>query len=122
MSSKTYKKRKSIKSSAFHKKCSGWCWPTLIYVALSLLGLVVILSGQSPQIRFESNEDRNKYYMTQIFSQLIWVVILYALCSKCKSNIAWFVLFLPVIMMFFVGVLVLALLGTTSLSMTTSST
>lgn len=113
MSSKMYKKKMSKMSKNIHTNCSGWCWPTLIYIALSVLGLIVVLTGQSPQqLSFRTNEERNKYLMSQIFTQLIWIVILYALCSKCKSNIAWFILFLPVLIVFFVGVLVLGLLVT----------
>lgn len=87
-----------------HKKCSGWCWPTLLYIAFSVIGLVTILSGNGlPYLTTRS-------LVGNLVIQLIWVAILYALCSNCKSNIAWFIILLPVIILFIIGLLFIGLI------------
>lgn len=97
--------KKKLKSR-LHAKCSGWCTPTLIYITLSLFGLFLVISGQGETFRFASDEDRIKYYITTTLSQLFWVLVLYALCSRCHTKIAWFILFLPILIIFLMGVLI----------------
>jgi cell division protein FtsW (lipid II flippase) len=83
-------------------KCSGWCWPTIIYIALSLLGLMLVITNQQHYLRemkMTSDEEKYNYLFKNVIQQLFWTFVLFMLCSRCKHNIAWFILFLPFVFM-----------------------
>jgi cell division protein FtsW (lipid II flippase) len=88
--------------------CSGWCWPTIIYITLSLFGLVLVVINDQRfmhKITFSSEQEKYKYIFKNLIQQLFWTFVLFMLCSRCKHNIAWGFLFLPVIVLLFIAVL-----------------
>jgi cell division protein FtsW (lipid II flippase) len=94
-------------------KCSGWCWPTIIYIALSLLGLMLVITNQQHYLRemkITSDEEKYKYLFKNVIQQLFWTFVLFMLCSRCKHNIAWFILFAPFIILLFVVILVIGII------------
>lgn len=73
------------------KNCTGWCAPTIIYLALSAIGIV--MTYIDPQ-----NPAALKTLGTQVLLVAIWTALLYWLCLKCYNTAAWFLLLLPVIL------------------------
>jgi hypothetical protein len=98
------------------KSCSGWCWPTIIYMALAFLGLILVTINQQPGIVFSSDEDKYKYLFKSLVQILFWTFLLFMLCSKCKYTIAWGILFLPFVLMLFVFILFIGILRISRIS------
>lgn len=85
------------------KKCSGFCTPLIIYIVLALLGMLVSL------VRDIDAETKVFILIRQLIIALLWVGLMYWLCSSCKENWAWFFLLMPFIGLFLL--LIVAILG-----------
>lgn len=87
-----------------NKSCNGWCVPTIIFAVLATLSFFTSLATISNH-RFNSylpeKYNRQKYRVGSLILHtvysLIWLLVLYALCSKCYTNVAWILLILPFI-------------------------
>ena len=65
-------------------KCEGWCVPAIIYVVLSIIGIIMnLMSAGLPTAA------------VNVIIVIFWTAILYWLCSICRSGWAWFLLLLP---------------------------
>ena len=75
------------------KQCSGWCAPTVIYLGLSVLGVL------AKALRGDYNHP---YAPTVLLAQglyvAFWTGIMYWLCASCSSNWSWFILLFPLIL------------------------
>lgn len=70
------------------KRCSGWCWPLLVYLGLVFINLLSIFLFRGIDI------------ISLIFGILLNIFfagILYLLCYHCHKKWAAFLLFLPII-------------------------
>lgn len=74
-------------------KQSGLCPPLVIYIALSSIG---ILSMMSPKNSVKDSPDR---IWQAIAYTVIMSLLLYYLCSQCHNTIAWGLLLLPFILL-----------------------
>jgi hypothetical protein len=88
---------------------SGWCMPTIIYVVLFSITLVINLF-QDPY----NNENKNIAFKINLISHhllygLIFTIIIYLLCKQGYVNTAWIVLLLP--MLLFIVFFVIFMLG-----------
>ena len=86
--------------------CSGWCPPTLIYVAIMVIGLLSTISTMATDVK-KSGTDKVELILKMLIFGLIWVAILYSLCYYCHPNLAWGLLLLKLI--FVVGVMAMVL-------------
>ncbi len=88
---------------------SGWCMPTIIYIILFSISLVLNLF-QDPY----NNEHKNIAFKINLISHhllygLIFTIIIYLLCKQGYVNTAWVVLLLPLIL--FIVFFVIFMLG-----------
>lgn len=82
------------------KNCSGWCWPVIIYSIVVSLNILSVLSTPN-QLKNISGQNVNRVIVAMRLSVvgLLWGSLMYYLCTKCRFKSAWFVFFLPVILM-----------------------
>ena len=69
------------------QQCTGWCTPTIIYLGISVLSILVkTLSG---------NND-HPYSFTLLLAQVLYTAfgtgIIYWLCANCFSKWSWFII------------------------------
>jgi len=70
---------------------SGWCLPTVIYVTLATVSVLVrAISG-----RYGANLA---ILAGELFHALFWTAIMYWLCSRGYSVLSWFILLIPLIL------------------------
>lgn len=72
------------------KRCSGWCWPLLIYIALAFLSILNLFFFHGEAFIFT--------LVSSILFYIFWGGIMYLLCYHCHNGWAWFLLFLPFIL------------------------
>lgn len=92
-------------------KCSGWCYPAIIYAILAVISLALTLLQDFSHLGDNENRFRISVLVFHVLMALFWTGVLYWLCSNCHNVAAWIVLFLPV----FIGIATL-FLGTVALS------
>lgn len=80
-------------------KCSGWCTPLIIYLVLSVLGLVGIFRQESKPL--------NKRIVCALVWTIFWGLLMFELCSRCYEGWAWFVLVGPLVLTLLLGLLFL---------------
>ena len=73
-------------------KASGICPPVVIYVALSVLGL---LSMMSPK----NKGDASPKIWQSVIYVIVMTLLLYYLCKTCHDKLAWGLLLLPFILL-----------------------
>lgn len=87
---KDKKKCGKINPDGTKEKCS--CWPLIVYLALSALVIVGYVFTPSAGLTAAS-----------VMLNIVWIIIfsfiLHALCKNGHTGIAWFLLFLPLIIM-----------------------
>ena len=72
---------------------TGWCTPTVIYLMLGVLG--IIFSG------FTGRYERAPLLMLgEVIHTIFWTALLYWFCSIGYSGISWFILLIPIILIF----------------------
>lgn len=83
------------------KKCSGWCPPTVIYVSLSTLSILLSFFQVNKKINDKGSvsihEHKINNTLLHVVSTLFWGTLMYWLCSKCHLKTAWLVLLFPLI-------------------------
>ncbi len=92
--------------NTIHQKyCSGWCIPTVIYMVLSIISILLQLFQDPP-----ANLDRGeiigykvRVFLIQTIIASLWTLLMYWVCSNCHENWAWFILLFP----FLLGLLLL---------------
>lgn len=72
---------------------SGWCTPTVIYLTLSVLG--IIFSGLSGRY-----ERAPLLMLGEVLHSVFWTALFYFFCSMGYSGISWFLLLIPFILIF----------------------
>lgn len=95
-------------------KCQGWCPPTIIYVFISTISIIVSLVSSHKYDEMQTN-GKNKIYYTlyHLVVMGFWTLLLYTLCSSCYYKTAWFVLLFPFIIVFVSLFLFVFILSTT---------
>ena len=78
---------------------SNWCLPFIIYVILAIIGFILMLSN----LFSASNNMTTGQKWTYLILSLIWLIffgwLIWYLCKKGQQGWAWFVLFLPLIIL-----------------------
>lgn len=97
------------KTNVLTDERSGWCMPTIIYVILFSITLIINLF-QDPY----NNENKNIAFKINLISHhllygLIFTIIIYLLCKQGYNNTAWIVLLLPLVL--FIVFFVIFMLG-----------
>jgi len=69
----------------------GVCWPLIIYLILAVPGIVATMFGSA------SLSQRIGATLVSGVFVLLWSWLLWELCRRCHQGVAWFLLFLPVI-------------------------
>lgn len=100
---------RSNKTNVLTNENSGWCMPTIIYVILFSITLIINLF-QDPY----NNENKNIAFKINMISHhllygLIFTIIIYLLCKQGYKNTAWIVLLLPLIL--FIVFFIIFMLG-----------
>ena len=72
---------------------TGWCTPTVIYLTLSVLGIV--FSGLSGRY-----ERAPLLMLGEVLLSVFWTSLFYFFCSMGYSGVSWFLLLVPVILIF----------------------
>lgn len=70
--------------------CSGWCLPTVLYLALALVGMVM-------QMSMDGYNETGMMVGHGLYVAF-WTGVLYLLCSNCHEGWAWVVLLFPLIL------------------------
>jgi len=73
-------------------KCNnqnGWCAPLIIYLSLSVIGMIGIL--RQPNKKMIN-------ILTSFLWTLFWTFVMYTLCKNCHSGWAWLILLFPLIL------------------------
>lgn len=90
---------------------TSWCLPFIIYVILAIIGFIVLLTNLFSASNTMSTGSK-------WVSLIIWLIILaffgwliYYLCKKGHHGWAWFVLFLPLILLFVFWLFIVGMLG-----------
>jgi hypothetical protein len=78
---------------------TSWCLPLIIYVIFAIIGFIWMLSGLFSSTNTMSTGNK---WVSLIIS-LLWLIffgwLIYYLCRKGHQGWAWFVLFLPLIVL-----------------------
>lgn len=100
---------------AFPKKLKELCTPAMLYFILSMIGFIMII--------FQNMGNRNVYTLGPYSAQvpnttmvlimkliyiLFWTWILNLMCKDGHSEIAWFLVLIPFILMFLMMMMVMA--------------
>lgn len=80
-----------------------WCWPVIIYAILLLVTIVLTLFN--PQ---QTVTARISSAIAGIVVGLLWLYLMMQLCGRDHAGWSWFILLLPVIIMFVLVALVYA--------------
>ena len=82
--------------------CKGWCPPTVIYLTLSLVSIAIsLVTSHYHDDKYYRGENKVVYTISHLLGLAIWTSFLYWLCSNCYNTTAWFVLLLPIFIVFF---------------------
>lgn len=68
----------------------GVCWPLIVYMIITILALILIISVPGLDI-----STRSTAILISIVWTLFWGIILWWLCSRCQWTWAWILLFFP---------------------------
>jgi|LakMenEpi03Aug12_release.lakeMendotaPanAssembly.Ray.scaffolds.fasta_scaffold417402_2 hypothetical protein len=68
--------------------CDPYCIPLIIYICLSIIGLIMTLTSQ--------RENKYKRFITQLIINILVGGLIYWLCYNCQLTIAWIVLLVPI--------------------------
>lgn len=91
--------------------CSGWCAPTVIYLALASVSLVIsFITSDNYDQKHNDGRNKAKLLLLHLIMMAIWTGLLYWLCSNCHYNTAWFLLLLPFIFIFFLIIVLLVMM------------
>lgn len=87
--------RRNFNSSRSNRSSghTGWCTPTVIYLTLSVLGIV--FSGLSGRY-----ERAPLLMLGEVLHSVFWTALFYFFCSMGYSGVSWFLLLIPVILIF----------------------
>jgi len=90
-------------------KCKGWCPPAVIYLTLALVSTVISLltSHYHDDINY-NGENKSLYTIVHLIGVALWTYVLYWLCYNCHYTTAWVVLLLPIIIGFFIILVITA--------------
>ena len=70
---------------------NGWCLPTVIYLTLAIIGILMrALNG--------SYDMSSSILVGEVLHTLFWTAIMYWLCSRGYSGLSWFILLIPLIL------------------------
>ena len=72
------------------KRCSGFCWPTIIYIILASTSFVLWFFVGGIGTLFSM--------LFQLLITGLFTLLLYMLCRHCHNRWAWFFLLLPFIL------------------------
>lgn len=84
------------------------CSPAQVYLGISLLSIVTMLMqnlGNSHQycvgsIKAPCPQHNMVYFAMKLVYVMVWTFLLQKLCKKGYKNISWFLVLLPLVMMF----------------------
>lgn len=100
---------------AFPKRFKELCTPAMLYFVLSMVGLILVI--------FQNLGNRNVYtlgsysaqvpdttlvFIVKLIYILFWTWILNLMCKDGHSEIAWFLVLIPFILMFLIMMMVMA--------------
>ncbi len=74
------------------------CWPVIIYTGLCLLQIVISLFTKNEDVAAQIKTSKATYILGQLVSTFTGYCILFVLCYHKLYKLAWFVLFLPIIL------------------------
>lgn len=94
---------------AFPKKLKDLCTPSLIYFVISMISLVIVLLqniGNNGMYSVGSFSCRVPstilVFIVKLIYILFWTWILNLICKDGYTNIAWFMVLLPFILLFII--------------------
>lgn len=85
-------------------KQTGWCAPMIIYLAISVIGMIGI---------FKQGEKPLRNIMISLLWVLFWTFVMYELCRNCQTGWAWLILLFPVIVWAVIAMIIVAGLAET---------
>lgn len=91
--------------------CTAYSWPFIIYGVLALLSIIMVIVGPSTREMPDGTVvsiDKPKVVIQSTIVSLLWLYLIAYLSVKCRNKWAWFVLFLPLVML--IGLVVLAMI------------
>ena len=99
-----------LKSNMNHlkNKIQRLCIPAQLYLAISFLSIFILLFrnlGDTSVYRCGMYQVKTPinclvFYILKIVYVLLWTYVLQYLCSKGYSNVSWFLVLMPFILMF----------------------
>jgi hypothetical protein len=73
---------------SFKFPCDGKSWPFYIYVAISVIGLLLAITSGMPA----------SVIVSMLLWSIFWGTIIYLVGAYCHNTAAWILLFLPIIL------------------------
>ena len=85
-------------------KCNGFGAPFIVYVILTIIGLIAIIFTNNAYINIlmPTPSQKIKYILGHLLINAFWAAIIYWLCSTCHQYWAWAIVLFPII----IGILV----------------
>jgi hypothetical protein len=99
-----------VDDSTQWNKPSTWCLPFIIYIVLSVIGIIISLF----YIFSKKNVSTSAaliHFLFNIVYTILFACLIYYLCKKGYTGWAWFVLFLPLIISFIFTIFIFGLFG-----------
>jgi ABC-type Na+ efflux pump permease subunit len=97
---------------AFFGTCDGYCAPTVIYIILVSISILVQFYVSfiqvTPEMQRLTPGQRLQSLLSMIVSSAIFAFVLYIICSHCHSGISWFLLLFPLIIFILILLLLIA--------------
>ncbi len=69
----------------------GVCWPLIVYLILTIPGIIATMFGSA------SLSQRIGATLVSAVFVVLWSWLLWELCKRCHSGVAWFLVLLPFI-------------------------
>ena len=85
--------RNRVRNDLVRSTPNGWCMPTVIYLMVSVLG--IIFSGLTGRY-----VGAPLLMLGEVIHTIFWTALLYWFCSIGWSGISWFILLIPLILIF----------------------
>ena len=112
---------KNVKTNLviLQNKIKALCVPAQLYLAISFLSILILLIrnlGDTSVYRCGAYNVKTPvnclvFYVLKVVYVVLWTMLLQYLCSRGYSNVSWFLVLMPFILMFMLIALLMFSLG-----------